>query len=158
MRLGHLILLNRALRPDPRLLSVASLLHNLLISARTLAPDGEGFAVRKDKLEILQGTLDMLVLKTLTAGPLHGYSIVDSIQQLSSDVIKVEEGSLYPALHRMERRGWIVADWGYSEKNRRAKFYRLTRPGRKQLESELSIWTRISQAITSVINGSPTLA
>jgi PadR family transcriptional regulator, regulatory protein PadR len=140
------------------LLSVASLLHNLLISVRTLAPDGEGFAVRKDKLEILQGTLDMLVLKTLTAGPLHGYSIVDSIQQLSSDVIKVEEGSLYPALHRMERRGWIVADWGYSENNRRAKFYRLTRPGRKQLESELSIWTRISQAISNVVNGSPTLA
>jgi PadR family transcriptional regulator, regulatory protein PadR len=110
--------------------------------------------VRKDKLEILQGTLDMLVLKTLTTGPLHGYNIADRIQQLSSDVIKVEEGSLYPALHRMERRGWIVSDWGYSENNRRAKFYRMTRAGRRQLESELSTWSRISRAISSVVNGS----
>jgi PadR family transcriptional regulator PadR len=107
--------------------------------------------VRKDKLELLQGTLDMLVLKTLTEGPLHGYNIVDRIQHLSSDVIHVEEGSLYPALHRMERRGWIVADWGYSENNRRAKFYKLTRTGRKQLENELSTWSRISHAITSVV-------
>jgi PadR family transcriptional regulator PadR len=119
---------------------------------------GKGCVVRKDKLELLQGTLDMLVLKTLTAGPLHGYNIVDRIQQSSSDVIKVEEGSLYPALHRMERRGWILSDWGYSENNRRAKFYRLTRSGRKQLESELFTWARISQAITSVINGSHALA
>jgi PadR family transcriptional regulator PadR len=110
--------------------------------------------VRKDKLEILQGTLDMLVLKTLTTGPLHGYNIADRIQQLSSDVIKVEEGSLYPALHRMERRGWILSDWGYSENNRRAKFYRMTRAGRRQLESELSTWSRISRAISSVVNGS----
>ena len=107
--------------------------------------------MRKDKLELLQGTLDMLVLKTLTHGPLHGYNIVDKIQEASSDVIRVEEGSLYPALHRMERRGWIVSDWGYSENNRRAKFYKLTRAGKKQLESELSSWTRISQAITSVV-------
>ena len=110
--------------------------------------------MRKDNLEILQGTLDMLVLKTLTTGPLHGYNIADRIQELSSDVIKVEEGSLYPALHRMERRGWIVSDWGYSENNRRAKFYRMTRAGRRQLESELSTWSRISRAISSVVNGS----
>lgn len=114
--------------------------------------------MRKDKLEILQGTLDMLVLKTLTTGPLHGYNIADRIQQLSSDVIKVEEGSLYPALHRMERRGWIVSDWGYSENNRRAKFYRMTRAGRRQLESELSTWSRISRAISSVVNGSSVVA
>jgi PadR family transcriptional regulator len=115
-------------------------------------------AVRKEKLELLQGTLDMLVLKTLTSGPLHGYNIVDRIQQSSSDVIKVEEGSLYPALHRMERRGWIVSDWGYSENNRRAKFYRLTRAGRRQLESELWTWTQMSRAISSVVNESSAIA
>jgi PadR family transcriptional regulator PadR len=114
---------------------------------------GKGFAVRKDKLELLQGTLDMLVLKTLTEGIMHGYNIVDRIQQLSSDVIRVEEGSLYPALHRMERRGWIASEWGYSENNRRAKFYKLTRTGRRQLENELSMWSRMSQAIAGVIGG-----
>ena len=93
----------------------------------------------------------MLVLKTLTDGPLHGYKIVSRIQQLSSDVLRVEEGSLYPALHRMERRGWIISDWGYSENNRRAKFYKLTRTGRKQLESEVNTWGRISHAISSVV-------
>jgi PadR family transcriptional regulator, regulatory protein PadR len=112
--------------------------------------------VRKDKLELLQGTLDMLVLKTLTGGSLHGYKIVERIEQLSSDVIHVEEGSLYPALHRMERRGWITSDWGYSENNRKAKYYRLTRIGRKQLETELSTWNRMSQAITSVVNSAAT--
>jgi PadR family transcriptional regulator PadR len=117
-----------------------------------------GFAVRKDKLELLQGTLDMLVLKTLTDGPLHGYNIVDRIQELSSDVIHVEEGSLYPALHRMERRGWIASDWGYSENNRRAKYYKLTRTGRKQLENEVSTWGRISRAISSVIESPRVLA
>lgn len=109
--------------------------------------------MRKDKLELLQGTLDMLVLKTLTEGPLHGYNIVDRIQQLSSDVIHVEEGSLYPALHRMERRGWITSEWGYSENNRRAKFYKLSRAGRRRLESELSTWAVISRAITNVVGG-----
>lgn len=109
--------------------------------------------MRQDKLELLQGTLDMLVLKTLTDGPLHGYSVADKIHQLSSDVIHVEEGSLYPALHRMEKRGWITADWGYSENNRRAKFYKLTRAGRKQLENELFTWSRLSQAISAVLFG-----
>lgn len=109
--------------------------------------------MRKDKLELLQGTLDMLVLKTLTDGPLHGYNIVSRIQQSSSDVIRVEEGSLYPALHRMERRGWIVSDWGYSENNRRAKYYKMTRAGRRQLDNEMSSWGRISQAISSVLKG-----
>lgn len=114
--------------------------------------------MRKDKLELLQGTLDMLVLKTLTDGPLHGYNIVDRIQELSSDVLHVEEGSLYPALHRMERRGWIASDWGYSENNRRAKYYKLTRTGRKQFESEVSTWSRISRAISSVIDSPRALA
>ena len=119
---------------------------------------GKGAPVRKNKLELLQGTLDMLVLKTLTEGPLHGYAIVDRILRLSSEVIRVEEGSLYPALHRMERRGWIVSDWGYSENNRRAKYYKLTRTGRKQLESEVSGWSRMSRAITSVVTASPSAA
>ena len=97
MRLGHLILLNRTFWPTHHACyPLAPMLHNLLISLRTSVPEGEGCAVRKDKLEILQGTLDMLVLKTLTAGPLHGYNIVESIQQLSSDVIKVEEGRFIP--------------------------------------------------------------
>ena len=113
-------------------------------------------AVRKDKIGLLQGTLDMLVLKTLTEGPLHGYKIVERLQQLSSGVIQVEEGSLYPALHRMEHRSWIVPEWGYSANNRRAKYYRLTRAGRKQLEIELSTWSRMSEAISSVVNSSPT--
>lgn len=108
--------------------------------------------MRKDKLELLQGTLDMLVLTTLTERPLHGYKIVERIQQLSSEVIRVEQGSLYPALHRMERHGWILSDWGYSENNRRARYYSLTRAGRKQLEAELNSWARMSEAITSVLN------
>lgn len=117
---------------------------------------GKRLAVRTDKLEILQGTLDMLVLKTLTEGSLHGYRIVERIQQLSSNVIHVEEGSLYPALHRMERHGWIVSDWGYSANNRRAKYYRLTRAGRKHFESQLTSWTRMSQAISDVVNSEET--
>ena len=116
-------------------------------------PLGKGLVMRKEKLELLQGTLDMLVLKTLTEGIMHGYNIVDRIQQLSSDIIRVEEGSLYPALHRMERRGWIASEWGYSANNRRAKFYKLTRTGRRQLESELSSWARMSHAIAGILGG-----
>lgn len=115
--------------------------------------------MRKDKLELLQGTLDMLVLKTLTEGPLHGYKIAERIQQLSRDVIRVEEGSLYPALHRMERREWIAPEWGYSANNRRAKYYKLTRAGHKQLASEMSTWMRMSEAITGVItHGVPSVS
>ena len=86
------------------------------------------------KTELLQGTLDLLILKTLAAGPLHGYSIVQRIQQCSDDVLVVEEGSLYPCLYRMEEKGWIAAEWGKSENNRRAKFYELTRAGRNSRE------------------------
>src|SRR3974390_705906 len=88
------------------------------------------------KTELLQGTLDLLILKTLSAGPLHGYAIVQRIQQRSEEVLVVEEGSLYPALYRMESKGWIAAEWGKSENNRRAKYYSLTRGGRKQLEED----------------------
>jgi PadR family transcriptional regulator len=103
------------------------------------------------KAELLQGTLDLLILKTLTAGSMHGYSIAQRIQQRSEDVLVVEEGSLYPALYRMENKGWIRAAWGKSENNRRAKFYELTRAGRKQLEEETAIWERIHRAITLVL-------
>lgn len=100
----------------------------------------------------------MLVLKTLTEGSLHGYKIVERIQQLSSGVIQVEEGSLYPALHRMEQRGWIEAEWGYSANNRRAKYYLLTSAGRAQLASALYSWSRMSEAISSVVNNADSVS
>ena len=103
------------------------------------------------KAELLQGTLDLLILKTLSAGPLHGYAIVQRIQQRSDEVLVVEEGSLYPCLYRMEAKGWVVGEWGKSENNRRAKFYSLTRAGRKQLEEEMVLWARIHRAITLVL-------
>ena len=107
------------------------------------------------RVDLLQGTLDMLILKTLTLGPMHGYAIVRRIQQVTDDVLRVEEGSLYPALHRMARRGWIEAEWGVSENNRRAKFYHLTRAGRRQLQKEVSIWERLSEATTKVLQLTP---
>lgn len=103
------------------------------------------------KAELLQGTLDLLILKTLAAGPRHGYAIAQRIQQHSDDVLVVEEGSLYPCLYRMEDKGWIAAEWGKSENNRRAKFYSLTRAGRKQLEQETVLWERLVRAITRVL-------
>jgi PadR family transcriptional regulator PadR len=103
------------------------------------------------KAEILQGTLDLLILRTLTTGPMHGYAIAQRIQQRSNDVLVVEEGSLYPCLYRMEDKGWITAQWGKSENNRRAKFYSLTRSGRKQLEEETALWERVHRAITLVL-------
>ncbi len=93
----------------------------------------------------------MLILKTLAAGAMHGYAIASRIQRRSDDVLVVEEGSLYPALYRMEAKGWIAAAWGKSENNRRAKFYSLTRRGRKQLEEEVALWERIVRAITLVL-------
>jgi PadR family transcriptional regulator PadR len=101
--------------------------------------------------ELLQGTLDMLLLKALQLGPLHGYAIARRVEQFSDNVLRVEEGSLYPALHRMEERGWLESEWGVSENNRRSKFYRLTRKGRKQLEVETAEWKRMAAAITRVM-------
>ncbi|MGO8699739.1 MAG: PadR family transcriptional regulator [Limisphaerales bacterium] len=103
------------------------------------------------KAQLLQGTLDLLILRTLVAGPMHGYSIAQRIQERSQDVLVVEEGSLYPCLYRMEEKGWITAEWGKSDNNRRAKFYSLTRSGRKQLEEETVLWERIHRAITLVL-------
>jgi PadR family transcriptional regulator, regulatory protein PadR len=101
--------------------------------------------------KLLQGTLDMLILKALSLGPLHGYGIGQRIMQMSEDALRVEEGSLYPALYRIERQGWITAEWGVSENNLRAKFYKLTRAGRKQLQIEEENWERLAGAVFKVL-------
>ena len=102
-------------------------------------------------IDLLQGTLDMLILRTLQAGAMHGWGLSQRIQQVSEDVLRVNQGSLYPALHRLEEEGWIESDWGTSENNRRAKFYRLTRSGRKRLEQETEDWERLSAAVARVL-------
>ena len=101
--------------------------------------------------ELLQGTLDMLILKTLMRGSMHGYAVAQFIQQTSGEVLRVEEGALYPALHRLELRGWLAADWGASENNRRAKYYRLTALGRKRLAEETERWRRVTVAIGRIM-------
>jgi PadR family transcriptional regulator PadR len=103
------------------------------------------------KSDLLQGTLDVLVLKTLANGAMHGWGISQRIQQLSEEVLSVNQGSLYPALHRLEEKGWIGAEWGSSENNRRARFYRLTRPGRRQLAEETENWERFVAAVGRVL-------
>ena len=102
-------------------------------------------------VDVLQGTLDVLVLKTLSWGPMHGYGVARWLQQITDDVLSIEEGSLYPALHRMERRGWIESEWGLSENNRRAKYYKLTPAGRRQLRVEASSWSVFAQAVSKVL-------
>jgi PadR family transcriptional regulator PadR len=106
------------------------------------------------QIELLQGTLDLLILKTLVLEPMHGWGIAQRIQQISQDVLQVGQGSLYPALHRLEQRGWIVSEWSTSDNNRRAKFYSLTRAGKNQLEKELGEWERLSAAIALVLQQS----
>jgi PadR family transcriptional regulator PadR len=103
------------------------------------------------KTDLLQGTLDLLVLKVLAPGPLHGFAISQRIQQVSREILQVQQGSLYPALHRLERRKWLAAEWSTSENNRRAKFYRLTAAGRRQLEEEVLNWERISSAVALIL-------
>jgi PadR family transcriptional regulator PadR len=105
----------------------------------------------KQKTDLLQGTLDMLILKSLSAGALHGYGVGQRIQLLAEDMLKVEEGSLYPALYRLEERGWITSEWGTSENNRRARFYKLTRAGRRQLSFEEENWRRLVLAVGKVL-------
>jgi len=104
------------------------------------------------KNDLLQGTLALLVLKTLARGPQHGYGVTLHIQMVSKDILRVEEGSLYPALHRMEQDGWVSAEWGISENNRRARYYRLTAKGRKQLAEEEKNWERLTQAVAHVLH------
>ena len=105
----------------------------------------------KARTDLMQGTLELLILKTLANDSMHGYGIAQRIHQTVDDLLKVEDGSLYPALYRMEERGWITSDWGVSENNRRAKFYKLTRAGRKQLGAESANWERVSRAITRIL-------
>jgi transcriptional regulator len=103
------------------------------------------------KTDLLQGTLDLLVLKIVALGPVHGYGISQRIQQISKDVLQVQQGSLYPALHRLEKRGWLAAEWGESENGRQAKFYKLSSAGRKQLAAEEASWNRLSEAVTLIL-------
>ena len=106
---------------------------------------------RQERVELLQGTLDLLILRTLLMGPVHGHAIAKAIELNSADVLQVEQGSLYPALHRLIRRGWISVEHGMSENNRRAKFYRLTAKGRKQLTIETSKWDKLAGAIARIL-------
>jgi transcriptional regulator len=105
----------------------------------------------KTPVELIPGTLDMLILKAVSRGPLHGYAIAEFIQRVSDDVLRVEEGALYPALHRLEVRGWLRASWGTSENNRRARYYRLSALGRRELENEAAYWRRAAGAVARVM-------
>ena len=108
-------------------------------------------ATERDDLELVRGTLDLLILKTLTWGPMHGYAITGAIQRQTEDAILVEEGALYPALHRLEKRGWVEAEWGRSANNRRAKYYRLTTVGRSELRAQEATWRRYTHAVGKVL-------
>jgi len=107
--------------------------------------------MKTDRTDLMQGTLELLVLKTLSREPMHGYGIAQRIHEAVEDLLRVEDGSLYPALYRMEERGWISSEWGSSENNRRAKFYKLTRAGRQQLAAQSVNWERVSKAVTKVL-------
>ena len=104
-----------------------------------------------DQTDVLQGTLDLLIMRTIAQQPLHGWAIAQRIQVISEDLLRVQQGSLYPALHRLEHQGWITAEWGASENNRRARFYSLTRDGRRQLAAEVSKWERLSAGVNLVL-------
>jgi PadR family transcriptional regulator len=106
-----------------------------------------------ERIELPQGTLDLLLLRTLLTGPQHGWAISERVQQVSSEVLTIQQGSLYPALHRLERRGWIKAKWGTTDNNRRAKYYELTRAGEKQLERETEAWRKLTVAVAQVLEG-----
>jgi transcriptional regulator len=114
--------------------------------------------MQRDSNDLLQGTLAILVLKALFLGPAHGYAIARWVEDTTGDVLRIEEGSLYPALRRLEDRGWVTSDWGVSENNRRARFYTITAAGRKHLRAEAGVWLRYSQAVTRVLRAAPALA
>src|SRR6185369_13351866 len=107
------------------------------------------------QLDLLQGTLDMLILKAVSLGPLHGYGILLRIQQISKEVLQIQQGSLYPALYRLEHQGWIASEWGESENNRKAKFYRLTAAGRRRLQTEAERWNRMADIIGAILKTMP---
>jgi len=106
----------------------------------------------QDRLELPQGTLDLLILKTLALEPLHGWAISERLQQISKEALQIQQGSLYPALHRLERRGWVKARWAVSENNRRARYYELTRQGEKQLAAETAAWRKLTAAVDQVLD------
>jgi transcriptional regulator len=116
-----------------------------------LPVEAKGKLMTEKRIDLPQGTLDLLILKTLALEPQHGWAISDRIEQVSSDVLSIKQGSLYPALHRLERRGWIKAKWGTSENNRRAKYYELTKSGRKQLQDEESDWRKLTAAVGQIL-------
>jgi PadR family transcriptional regulator PadR len=107
--------------------------------------------MNEDKAAVLKGTLDMLILKIVALGPIHGYAISQRIQQISKDYFQLQQGSLYPALHRLENRGWLAAEWRATDTGRDAKFYKLTAKGRKQLEAEMENWERTAQAVALIL-------
>jgi transcriptional regulator len=107
--------------------------------------------MQTQKSDLLQGTLDMLILKIVALGPIHGYGIAQRIRQISKEVLQVQQGSLYPALHRLEKRGWLSAEWGEAETGREAKFYALTKAGSKQLNAEAANWDRLSEAVAMIL-------
>ena len=113
--------------------------------------EAKGVTVDDDRLDLPQGTLDLLILKALSLEPQHGWAISERIHQVSRATLQIPQGSLYPALHRLERRGWIKAEWGASDNNRRAKYYELTRAGRKQLELEAAAWDKLTAAVALVL-------
>jgi PadR family transcriptional regulator, regulatory protein PadR len=129
-----------------------SLLDNLQVTFQYVERLGERLLMTPlQKTDLLQGTLDMLILKIVALGPVHGYGISQRIRQISKEVLNVQQGSLYPALHRLEKRGWLVAEWGDSENGRQAKFYQLSREGRKQLSREEETWQRLADAVTLIL-------
>lgn len=107
------------------------------------------------QLELLQGTLDMLILKAVSLGPLHGYGVLLRIQQISKDRLEIQQGSLYPALYRLEHHGWITSEWGESENNRKARFYRLTAAGKRRLQTETDKWNRMSEVVAAILGATP---
>jgi PadR family transcriptional regulator PadR len=109
----------------------------------------------REELELVRGTLDLLILKALSGGPMHGLAVLRWLERVTHARLQVEEGALYPALHRMEHKGWLEAEWGITDKNRKAKYYRLTRVGRRRLASELSRWSRYTEAVGLVISAEP---
>jgi PadR family transcriptional regulator PadR len=114
--------------------------------------EAQGDTLETTRLDLPQGTLDLLILKALSLAPMHGWAVSERIQQVSRATLQIPQGSLYPALHRLERRGWIRAEWGASDNNRKAKFYELTRTGRKQLEAESDAWARLTKAVGLVLD------
>src|SRR5437762_8898008 len=111
--------------------------------------------MNKKQMELLQGTLDMLILKAVSLGPLHGYGVLLRIQQISKDRLEIQQGSLYPALYRLEHQGWIASEWGESENKRKAKYYRLTAVGRRRLETEAAEWNRMAEVIAGILRATP---